>query len=73
MHNYSCSLCGPRDCQSSAVPAGEVAVSLAVCGYETAMLPLPRVSMTEQIYSSGLCPNCALEKGTMFPELVSEY
>lgn len=73
MNRYSCSLCGPRDCQSTTVPAGEVAVSLAVCGYETALQRLPKVTVTEQVYSSGLCPNCALAKGTMFPELVSEY
>ena len=73
MSQLSCSLCGPRDCQATTVPAGEVAVSLAVCGYETAVQRLPRLIAAEQSYSSGLCPSCALEKGTLFPELVSEY
>lgn len=73
MNRLSCGLCGMRDCSSAAVPAGEVAVNLAVCGYETAVQRLPKVIITEQTYSTGLCPNCALAKGTMFPELVSEY
>ena len=73
MSQISCSLCGPRDCQSTTVPAGEAAVNLAVCGWETTKKRLPRLTAAEQIYSSGLCPSCALEKGTLFPELVSEY
>lgn len=73
MDHLSCSLCGSRDCMGTTVPAGEVAVSLAGCGYETAMQRLPKMHFEEQEYSSGLCPNCALAKGTMFPELVSTY
>lgn len=73
MHNFSCSLCGARDCQGVTVPAGEVSVSLSVCGYEAAVQRLPKLAAAEQIYTSGLCPDCALAKGTLFPELVSEY
>lgn len=73
MSQLSCSLCGPRDCQATTVPAGEAAVNLAVCGYETTLKRLPRLVAAEQIYSAGLCPACSLEKGTLFPELVSEY
>ena len=69
----SCSLCGRHDCQTGAVPAGEVSSSLAVCGYETAIESLPRVFIAEQRYKSGLCPACASVKGTLFPELISEY
>ena len=72
MHNLSCSLCG-GGCESNTVPAGEVAVSLAVCGYKTDLRRLPSVEVEDQVYSSGLCPGCALEKGTLFPELVSSY
>ena len=73
MHNLSCSLCGGGGCESNTVPAGEVAVSLAVCGYRTELARLPIVRIEEQRYSSGMCPACALEKGTLFPELVSRY
>ncbi len=69
----SCSLCGRQGCQMNAVPAGEVAVSLAVCGYETAPVKLPKMVFAEQRYKTGLCPACAREKGTLFPELISEY
>ena len=73
MHNMSCSLCGGGGCESNTVPAGEVSVSLAVCGYRTELARLPYVTIAEQVYSSGLCPNCALDKGTLFPELISKY
>ena len=53
--------------------AGSMVVSLAACGYSTDLQRLPFVSVEEQVYSSGLCPGCALEKGTLFPELVSRY
>ena len=73
MLNISCSMCAGGGCQSTTVPAGEVAVSLAACGYETAAQKLPRMTVAEQVYSTGLCPGCALSKGTLFPELISEY
>ena len=73
MHNFSCSLCGEHDCRGNTVPAGEVSVSLAVCGYEAARQRLPLMEFAEQVYSAGLCPDCALSKGTLFPELISEY
>ena len=55
------------------VSAGEVSVDLAVCGYETASVKLPKMIAVNQNYSAGLCPGLALDKGTMFPELISEY
>ena len=73
MYNLSCALCGSGGCTGTTVAAGEVSVSLAACGYETAVQTLPRMTVAGQKYSSGLCPGCALSKGTMFPELVSEY
>lgn len=72
---YMCNSCrlsaAERDCAS--VPAGEVAAGLGSCGFETPGQTLPRLTAADQVYSSGFCPGCALEKGTMFPELVSEY
>ena len=73
MDRSSCSLCGEHGCQSNTVPAGDVAVSLAVCGYEKAVQRLPRVEIADQDYTSGLCPECALGMGTLFPELISRY
>ncbi len=55
------------------IAAGEVAVDLAVCGYETDSARLPQMRAADQNYSAGLCPGMSLEKGTMFPELISEY
>ena len=55
------------------VAAGEVSAGLAACGYETTAAKLPRVFAADQYYSAGLCPGMSLEKGTMFPERVSEY
>ncbi len=55
------------------VTAGEVPVALAACGYEPSITRLPKLMAADQTYSAGLCPGSALEKGTMFPELVSEY
>ena len=69
----SCRLNGMTDCGGETVQAGGVTGGLSVCGYETAAAQLPKLFAAEQRYSSGFCPNCALEKGTMFPELVSEY
>ena len=73
MHTLSCSLCGGGGCESNTVPAGEVSVSLAVCGYRTELARLPETVIAEQVYNAGMCPACALEKGTLFPELVSSY
>ncbi len=69
----SCRLNGYCEGGSTTVNAGEAAVDLGLCGYETASVKLPRIYAADQKYSSGLCPGIALEKGTMFPELVSEY
>ena len=69
----SCRINGTAGCEDEVVSAGEVSSGLSVCGYETAKARLPRLIAADQRYSSGFCPNCALEKGTMFPELVSEY
>jgi hypothetical protein len=57
---------------SATVPAGNVSAGLSVCGYEAAGMGLPELSAADQVYSSGLCPGLALEKGTMFPELINE-
>ncbi|MCR5808688.1 MAG: spore coat associated protein CotJA [Clostridiales bacterium] len=72
---YICDSCrvNGAECSGTTVPAGGVSVGLSVCGYETVRMQLPKLIAVDQNYSSGLCPGCALEKGTMFPELVSEY
>ena len=69
----SCRLNGAAECEGETVEAGYVTNGLSVCGYETAKSRLPRLDPADQRYSSGFCPNCALDRGTMFPELVSEY
>ena len=69
----SCRLNGEAECGGETVRAGDAPAGLSACGYESAAVRLPRVTAAEQIYSEGFCPNCALKKGTMFPELVSEY
>ena len=69
----SCRLNGRFDDSYTTVSAGEVAIDLAACGYEPSSTRLPRMYAADQNYSSGLCPGMALEKGTMFPELISEY
>ncbi|MBO4383995.1 MAG: spore coat associated protein CotJA [Clostridia bacterium] len=69
----SCRIDGTAECFENTVAAGDAAKGLAGCGYETAAAKLPRLIAENQRYSSGLCPDCALEKGTMFPELVSVY
>ncbi|MBO4848129.1 MAG: hypothetical protein J5586_03150 [Clostridia bacterium] len=69
----SCRLNGLSDCDGTTVPAGGVSAGLSACGYGTAQQLLPKLTAVDQIYSAGLCPDCALTKGTMFPELVREY
>ena len=69
----SCRLNGEAEFSGGTVPAGEVTTGLSACGYEIAMTKLPKVIAVDQTYQAGFCPNCALGKGTMFPELVSEY
>lgn len=69
----SCRLDGMAECEENTVQAGDAANGLSGCGYDTVSARLPRLYAQDQKYSSGFCPNCALEKGTMFPELVSEY
>lgn len=73
---YVCSTCrldGKAECDFSAVNAGEAAYGLSMCGYEPAAIKLPRLTAADQNYSAGLCPNCAISSGTMFPELIDEY
>ncbi len=69
----SCRMNGMAECEDDVVSAGEVSSGLAACGYETATMRLPKLVALDQRYEAGFCPNCALEKGTLFPELVSEY
>ncbi|MBR0135654.1 MAG: hypothetical protein IJM18_05590 [Clostridia bacterium] len=72
---YDCSSCritGRYD-GFTTVSAGDASVGLAACGYEASAVRLPKMIAVDQKYSSGLCPGMALEKGTMFPELISEY
>jgi len=69
----SCRLSNRFEGDFTTVSAGEVAVDLAVCGYDIETARLPRMYAAEQKYSAGLCPGIALEQGTMFPELMSEY
>ena len=69
----SCRLNNRFEGDFTTVSAGEVAVDLAVCGFETSTTRLPRMYAVDQNYSAGLCPGQALEKGTMFPELISSY
>ena len=76
--NSSCRICGSTNgakCSdmSVTVPAGEVPSGLTACGYESGLVRLPKVTVTEQTYSEGFCPDTALCHGTLFPELVSEY
>ena len=68
----SCRIDGMLDSGAPTVQAGEVSVGLAVCGYEAAGMGLPELKAAGQVYSSGLCPGLALEKGTMFPELINQ-
>lgn len=69
----SCRINGRAECDGDVISAGEVSSGLSVCGYETAAAKLPKLAAADQRYSAGFCPNCALEKGTLFPELVSDY
>lgn len=69
----SCRISGEAELNGAVVPAGGVEHGLSACGYEAAVMKLPRLIAVDQNYNAGFCPNCALEKGTMFPELVSEY
>ena len=69
----SCRLDGSSECDLTTVSAGDVSVGLTICGYEPSVVRLPKLIAVDQNYTSGLCPNCAISKGTMFPELVSEY
>ncbi|MBR4657794.1 MAG: hypothetical protein IKP26_00875 [Clostridia bacterium] len=68
----SCRLTDPAGGLTT-LKAGEAAADMAACGYRTAYEKLPRAYFADQSYSAGLCPGIAPEKGTMFPELVSEY
>ena len=73
---YVCSTCrldGKAECDFSAVNAGEAAYGLAMCGYEPAAIRLPFMYAADQKYQAGLCPNCAMASGTMFPELADDY
>lgn len=69
----SCRMDGMSEGKGVTVPAGEVGIGLAACGYETGTTRLPSLIAADQVYSSGLCPGAALEEGTMFPELIRVY
>ncbi|MBO4562589.1 MAG: spore coat associated protein CotJA [Clostridia bacterium] len=69
----SCRVNGMAECDGTTVPAGSASAGLSACGYITAAVRLPRLTAAEQDYTAGFCPECALAKGTMFPELASEY
>ncbi len=78
VRNSSCGICsmynGERSPDSSVtVPAGDVQSGLSACGYEGGMTMLPKVTAVDQSYTQGFCPDSALCRGTLFPELASEY
>ena len=54
------------------VPAGSVA-SMNGCGIPNGGCALSTVYFPNQMYRAGFCPCEALSRGTLFPELVSEY
>ena len=55
------------------VPAGAVGAQNP-CGMPgTGGCPLATVYFPTQVYRAGFCPCEALARGTLFPELVSEY
>ena len=55
------------------VPAGTVSTGLSACGIQSGLFTLPRTIIPPQVYREGLCPESALEIGTMFPELADVY
>ncbi len=57
------------------VVAGEVGGDGDCCGDETATLgcALAMIYFPMQTYRAGFCPAEALSRGTLFPELVSDY
>lgn len=58
--------------ESNVVMAGEVS-SDSGCGFAPAGgCPLAKVYFPNQSYRAGYCPAEALQKGTLFPELVFE-
>ncbi len=54
------------------VPAGAVA-SMNGCGVPNGGCALATVYFPNQTYRAGFCPCEALSRGTLFPELVSDY
>lgn len=73
---YECDICRldiGNEGGMTTVSAGEAATELGACGYAAQSLRLPRIYAADQSYTVGLCPGLSLEKGTMFPELISEY
>ncbi len=54
------------------VPAGSVA-SMNGCGIPNGGCALATVYFPNQMYRAGFCPCEALSRGTLFPELVSDY
>ena len=55
------------------VPAGAVS-SANPCGMPgSGSCTLATVYFPNQMYRAGFCPSTALSRGTLFPELVSEY
>ena len=58
--------------ENNVVMAGEVS-SDGSCGFSTGGgCPLATVYFPNQTYRAGYCPGEALQKGTLFPELVFE-
>lgn len=62
-----------EEISSVTVPAGSVSGGLSVCGFDTDIGTLPKISFQNQDYTEGFCPNSALTYGTMFPELSDVY
>lgn len=61
------------DTQTVTVCAGEACQSSNVisCSAATESSSLPNLHFEEQVYTYGFIPEEALERGTMFPELVN--
>ncbi|MDD3400182.1 MAG: spore coat associated protein CotJA [Eubacteriales bacterium] len=62
----------PRNVDNT-VAAGEVCTDNACPLYENGSCRLATIYFPSQTYRAGYCPGEALQKGTLFPELVSNY
>lgn len=49
---------------------GILPVTTALEAVDAACVRLPQTVITEQVYTYGFCPDEALQRGTLFPELV---